>query len=340
VSGSPVSPAALSRRALLRALASSSAAIGLAGCAGLAATGTSFDASRISTRPVLLVATTRRAVRGARAAPWFGPERGSATLAAQAILTPPDTGRFSLAAVGLSEWRLDKVEMLPGQINDLSAEASQGRDILIFVHGYNHTFESAALDAARLSDGVMFQGDTLLFSWPSRAELLDYAYDRESAMWSRDALERVLDRLILTQGAGRVHIVAHSLGSMLVLESLRQLYARQSETAAARFGSVIFAAPDIDMDVFASSLARLGTLANRMTVIIAQNDLALAVSRKIAGGVARAGGADRAALERLGVNVVDASQEGWGLINHDLFLSNAAVRQVIRRAIDGSTAPA
>jgi esterase/lipase superfamily enzyme len=225
-------------------------------------------------------------------------------------------------------------------VNDLAADASQGRDILVYVHGYNHTFESAALDAARLSDGITFQGDTLLFSWPSRAELLDYAYDRESAMWSRDALERVLDRLILTQGAGRVHIVAHSLGSMLALESLRQLYARQQETAAARFGSVIFAAPDIDMDVFASSLSRLGTLANRMTVIIAQNDLALAVSRKIAGGVARAGGADRAALERLGVNVVDASQEGWGLINHDLFLSNAAVRQVIRRAIDGSTAPA
>jgi hypothetical protein len=33
--------------------------------------------------------------------------------------------------------------------------------------------------------------------------------------------------------------------------------------------------------------------------------------------------------------VVDASQAGWGMIDHDLFLSNSHVRQVIRRAIDG-----
>jgi hypothetical protein len=33
--------------------------------------------------------------------------------------------------------------------------------------------------------------------------------------------------------------------------------------------------------------------------------------------------------------VIDASREGWGFINHDLFLSNAQIRQVIRRAVDG-----
>jgi hypothetical protein len=32
--------------------------------------------------------------------------------------------------------------------------------------------------------------------------------------------------------------------------------------------------------------------------------------------------------------VIDA-QKGWGIINHDLFLSNARIREVIRRAIDG-----
>jgi len=37
----------------------------------------------------------------------------------------------------------------------------------------------------------------------------------------------------------------------------------------------------------------------------------------------------------MGLHVIDASQQGWGLINHDLFLSNAKIRQVIRNAIDG-----
>jgi len=38
------------------------------------------------------------------------------------------------------------------------------------------------------------------------------------------------------------------------------------------------------------------------------------------------------------VRVIDASQEGWGIINHDLFLSNAEVQRVIRRTIDTAAA--
>jgi hypothetical protein len=36
--------------------------------------------------------------------------------------------------------------------------------------------------------------------------------------------------------------------------------------------------------------------------------------------------------------VIDASDSGWGIINHDLFLSNADVRKVIRQAIDTTAA--
>jgi hypothetical protein len=52
----------------------------------------------------------------------------------------------------------------------------------------------------------------------------------------------------------------------------------------------------------------------------------------------RVGAAEKAAIERLGVRVIDASEAGWGIINHDLFLSNAEVRRVIRRSIDTSAA--
>jgi hypothetical protein len=31
--------------------------------------------------------------------------------------------------------------------------------------------------------------------------------------------------------------------------------------------------------------------------------------------------------------VIDASSQGWGILNHDLFLSNSGVRQAIRDAI-------
>ena len=51
----------------------------------------------------------------------------------------------------------------------------------------------------------------------------------------------------------------------------------------------------------------------------------------------RVGAAEKTRLERLGLHVIDASQEGWGVVNHDLFLSNGQIRQVIRRVVDNPT---
>ena len=99
-------------------------------------------------------------------------------------------------------------------------------------------------------------------------------------------------------------------------------------------GAIVFAAPDIDMDIFSSSVRRIGPVAGKITVIAATNDRALALSGQMAGGMTRVGAAEKDAIEKLGVRVVDASHEGWGLINHDLFLSNADVQQVIRKSID------
>ena len=323
-----------SRRAFLAGLGPLASVLALGGCANLGATGARFDASSLSVDPTLLVTTTRKPVNGGRAKPWFGPERASTMTVARAKLVPPDDSRFSLAAAGLGDWRLDGVEPVSGEVSDLLAQAGGGSDVLIYVHGFKQTFETAALDAAHLADGIRFRGQTMVFSWPSKAGLFDYAYDRESAMWSRDDFERVLRSIVTTPSTGRVHIVAHSMGTMLTLESLRQLYARYGDTVADKIGAVVFASPDIDMDVFSSAINRIGPLARKITVVTATNDRALALSGRIAGGMTRVGAAEKAAIERLGVRVIDASEAGWGVINHDLFLSNAEVRRVIRRSID------
>jgi esterase/lipase superfamily enzyme len=301
------------------------------------AAGARLDASALLLDPTLLIATTRKPVNGARAAPWFGPDRASTMTIARAKLVPPDDGRFTLAGVGLVDWRLDSVTPASGEIADFVAQAGGG-DTLIYVHGFNQTFETATLDGARLSDAVKFRGRTMVFSWPSKAGLLDYAYDRESAMFSRDDFERVLASIVSTPSAARVHIVAHSMGTMLALEGLRQLYGRYGDTVTGRIGAVVFAAPDIDMDVFSSTIGRIGPLAGKITVITSTNDRALALSGRIAGGMTRVGAAEKAAIARLGVRVIDASDTGWGIINHDLFLSNAEVQAVIRRSIDAAAA--
>ena len=235
------------------------AAVALAGCSGLSERGAQLEVAELQLNPTLLVATTRKPINGARARPWYGPERAGRISVARARLTPPDQGRFSRASIGLSDWRLEAVDM-PAKVGDLFAEANFTRDVLLYVHGFNQTFEAAVLDAARLSDGVQFRGETMVFSWPSKAKLFEYGYDRESAMWSRDALEQVLAEILANPVSARVHIVAHSIGTMLTMEALRQLYARRGSAAVERIGAVVFAAPDIDMDVFGSSVQRIGPL--------------------------------------------------------------------------------
>jgi esterase/lipase superfamily enzyme len=322
---------------LLRGIVSSASVLALGGCASMGATGARYDAASLSAEPTLLVATTRKPVNGGRTKPWFGPERATRMTVARAKLVPPDESRFSLAAAGLGDWRIDRVEPVSGEVSDLLT-AGGGGDVLIYVHGFKQTFETAALDAAHLADGIRFRGQTMVFSWPSKAGLFDYAYDRESAMWSRDEFERVLQSAITTPGVGRVHIVAHSMGTMLTLEGLRQLYARNGDAVTDKIGAVVFASPDIDMDVFSSAVVRIGPLGRKITVVAATNDRALELSGRLAGGMTRVGAAEKAAIERLGVRVIDASDAGWGIINHYLFLSNAEVRRVIRRSIDSSSA--
>ena len=326
-----------SRRALLRGMVSSASVLALGGCANLGATGARYDAASLSAEPTVLVATTRKPVNGGRTKPWFGPERATRMTVARAKLVAPDESRFSLAAAGLGDWRLDAVEPASGEVSDLLTQGGGG-DVLVYVHGFKQTFETAALDAAHLADGIKFRGQTMVFSWPSKAGLFDYAYDRDSAMWSRDGFERVLQSAITTPGVGRVHIVAHSMGTMLTLESLRQLYARNGDAVTDKIGAVVFASPDIDMDVFSSAVVRIGPLGRKITVVAATNDRALALSGRLAGGMTRVGAAEKAAIEQLGGRVIDASEAGWGIINHDLFLSNAEVRRVIRRSIDTSAA--
>ena len=153
-------------------------------------------------------------------------------------------------------------------------------------------------------------------------------------------LENMLNELLNDPSVGTVNIVAHSMGTMLTVEGLRQIHARYGEQVTGRIGAVVLAAPDIDIDGFSSSVARIGGLTRHITVLTAATDRALSVMQKMAGGVTRVGAAEKPRLEALGLRVIDASAHGFGFINHDLFLSNAQVRELVRRAIDQRVAPA
>lgn len=314
-------------------------AVGVSGCSTSPGAPSAFAAATtqapgIATKPVVTAVTTRGAVKGARSKPWFGSQRAQPSKV-RIQMSPPADGAFS--AVGLGDWSIKTVEAIP--VGESFSAGAGRRDVLVYVHGFNQTFETAALDAARLSDGLKFRGDTMLFSWPSKNSLLNYIYDRESALWSRDALEEMLDQLIADPSVGTVHIVAHSMGTMVTVEALRQLYDRRGASMANRFGAVVLASPDIDIDGFKSSIARVGGFSRKITVLTVAKDRALGAMRDMAGGVTRVGIAEKAQLEALGLRVIDASEYAGGGLNHDLFLTNRQVREVIRRVMDEGRPP-
>lgn len=286
---------------------------------------------------VVYALTNRKPVDGARESPWFSWQRSGGTRVVRAFLK--DGGKSFLGKAVSSvtgRWKLIGVEGL-GPTDPVAAlsAAVGNEDLLFYVHGYKTSFATSVLDAQELSSGVDFDGLTLTYSWPSKDALVDYGYDRESAMWSRDALQDIFEALGRNPAGGKLNIVAHSMGALLTLETLRQLWALSGSTdLAARIGAIVLASPDIDVDLFATSLKRIGPLATHITVIGSTKDRALALSGTVAGGVPRVGGAVREQLEPLGVKVVDASDYGWGVIGHDVFLTNKDVRAVIRRAID------
>lgn len=293
-------------------------------------------ASPFARKPELLVLTTRMPNGKPVVKPWFLGQRGPGLSFAEVDMAPPDkslvgrvasvvTGGWTVAAVGPVEQKNPAKDF---------AEAAMGRDILLYVHGYRETFESAAVSAAELSSGIRFRGATALFTWPSAAATLDYGYDRESAMWSRDALLDVLMAAARSNSGGKINIVAHSMGTLLTLESLRTFRSEGGEMLMSRIGAIVLASPDVDIDIFTQAVERLGPDAKKITVISSTKDRALALSSSLAGGITRAGAANRDRLEELGVRVADASAFGGGMINHDLFLTNGDVQQVIRRAID------
>lgn len=310
------------------------AGLALSGCLGEESALTSPVSSQVGLArdPKLLVATTRLPVGDPPKKPWFSSERSADLIFAEARLKPP-----SDSLIGTSGWSIAKVENVErGNAAQAFAQGAFGHNLLLYIHGYRESFETAATSTIDLSEGIRFAGVTGLFTWPSAASTFSYVADRESAMWSRDALEDLLAAIAKTPSGGRIHIVAHSMGTLLTLETLRMLRASGGESAMERIGAVVLAAPDIDIDLFARGLERLGPDAKKITVISSTNDRALAVSSRLAGGILRAGAADRERLESLGVRVADASEFGGGIINHDLFLTNKEVQQVIKRAIERS----
>src|SRR5690606_4226795 len=120
----------------------------------------------LSTNPRLLIATTRLPVGTPVRSPWFSGERSASLIFAQARLSPPSDSLLGRMTSG--GWSIAGVDSLDrGTAAQSFAQAALGRDLLLYIHGYRESFETAATSTIALSEGIRFPGATGLFTWPS-----------------------------------------------------------------------------------------------------------------------------------------------------------------------------
>ena len=176
-------------------------------------------------------------------------------------------------------------------------------------------------------------GVPVLFSWASGGSATQYVYDLNSALAARPLLERTSAILIHTRARG-FSVFAHSMGSLLTMETLLQSSLQGNLAAATRLKNVMLAAPDIDIDLFRSQLSQMKGDTGNIFVFVSTGDRALGWSRRISGGIARVGATDAVDLEGLGVTVIDLSEIQSEGTTHDKFAASPAVVQLIGQSLD------
>ena len=166
---------------------------------------------------------------------------------------------------------------------DQRVKAVPGRRVLVFVHGFNTRFEEAVYRFAQIAYDSNVKVAPVLFTWPSGGGVLDYVYDRDSAIYSRDALEKVLQTIADDPNVGAVAVLGHSMGAYLVVEALRQMSIR-NHGLPRKIGNVMLASPDIDVDVFRRQIAAIDAAprTTNFTIFVSRDDRALSLSILVA----------------------------------------------------------
>lgn len=256
---------------------------------------------------------------------WFGTTREPGVRFARFdISIPPDRKLGSVDFPGRKEpnpeiHMLTVSETLYGNerefltsLNSQITRPGSNRRVIVFVHGFNTNMAEGAYRIAQMSHDMELDGTIVHFSWPSLGNALGYVHDRDSALFSRDALEQLLDQVALSK-ATDVVLMAHSMGSLLAMETLRQMSLRGDSEAYSKLEAVVLISPDIDVDVFRSQMAVIKDPPDPFVIFGSQKDKALKLSSLLVAEPSRLGNMpDTSRIADLPVTYVDveAFQDG------------------------------
>lgn len=205
--------------------------------------------------------------------------------------------------------------------------------IFVFVHGYNVSFENALRRTAQIAYDLNFDGAAFLFSWPSRGRLWSYWYDRESAGLAVNHLKEFLEKIVAETKATKVHLIAHSMGNVVLLDALEKIKFSSRDLSRWAFAEIVLHAPDVDKDRFRQLMKSIKGVGRSVTLYASARDWALGISGWVWGLVGRAGAIPSVVA---GVETIDVTAAGSSLLglDHDLYATNPTIFNDMRRLLE------
>ncbi|MYM68355.1 alpha/beta fold hydrolase [Pseudoduganella sp. FT55W] len=297
-------------------------------------------ATNANQRQVEFLFATTRALDVARTRTSFTGERGPLAYGAARVNVPLDHRvghielplKYALWGYDLYEQKADpNKHFFIKEVCKLTAkewtqllQAKGDNEALVFVHGYNNSFEDSLYSMAQIVWDLQYRGTAVLFTWASRGKTVDYQYDKESAAISSQEFTDLL-RNLTNQGIKKIHVLAHSMGNMVIIDALKS---QKQDPVPLKIAELIMAAPDVDRDYFRQNAPAIRPLTKGMTLYASSSDRALLASRKLAGNIPRAGDVPaEGPLVIDGIDTIDVTAVGTELLglNHDVFASSRPI---------------
>lgn len=225
--------------------------------------------------------------------------------------------------------------------SSLSTKPRRNREVTVFVHGFYNTYQDSLFRIAQLQNDFDMPGTVVNFAWASAGSPLGYAHDRESALYSRDDLERTL-RALAKSKSERLLLVGHSLGTFLITETLRQIELKEPGWTTRNIDALALISPDMPVDLFLRNLEPIKALPDSTVILTSTEDSALRLSSRINRSSERLGQLSNPdVLADLPVIVFDVSGFADGSNNHMTFAESPALIALLRdaRTFDALLAP-
>ncbi|MDO6695265.1 alpha/beta hydrolase [Aliiglaciecola sp. 3_MG-2023] len=217
---------------------------------------------------------------------------------------------------------------------------SENKDVILFVHGFNNTFNESVFTLAGIWHFLKRQGVPIVYSWPAAAKgVTAYFADKESGQFTIFHLKETLRLLFKNPEIENIHIIAHSRGTDVVTTTLRELIIENRASGGnprkdLRIENLILAAPDLDFGIIKQRLMaeQFGPAFGKITIYTSQEDSALGISQWLTNGLSfgRLNTKDVNMNERNIFNSVGNVSlikvpKSVNFIGHDYFHSNPAV---------------